>query len=153
MSERAVRTERSGWRDEALSRRHRKWGWDCPGTDFDFIEYDGGRAVAVVEYKHECSEPTHPSSSNIRALLDICNNRYNPLPLFGVRYAADFSWFRVKPLNEIAWRRMRKRTSAEVTELQWVMFLYMLRNRRIPDDLRNWIIAEHSECAQPPVAP
>ena len=47
-----VRQERTGWRDEALSKRHRDWGWDCPAIDIDFlmIEYDKGKSVALVEY-------------------------------------------------------------------------------------------------------
>ena len=32
-----VRPERTGWRDEKLSQRHRMWGWDCPAVDIDFL--------------------------------------------------------------------------------------------------------------------
>ena len=50
-----VRAERTGWRDEELSQEHRKWGFDCPTVDIDFLmlEYDTGRASALVEYKNE----------------------------------------------------------------------------------------------------
>jgi hypothetical protein len=45
-----VKKERSGWRDLELSGRHRRWGWDCPAVDLDFLflEYDKGKAVALV---------------------------------------------------------------------------------------------------------
>lgn len=36
--------ERTGWRDERLSRRHREWGFDCPMVDCDFI---------AVEFDHK----------------------------------------------------------------------------------------------------
>lgn len=38
--------ERTGWRDENLSRRHREWGFHCPAVDLGFllIEYDTGEA-------------------------------------------------------------------------------------------------------------
>ena len=32
-----VKKERSGWRDLALSLRHKMWGWDCPAVDLDFF--------------------------------------------------------------------------------------------------------------------
>ena len=48
-----VKKERNGWRDEAISLRHRLWGWDCPCVDIDFllIEFDKSLPVALVEYK------------------------------------------------------------------------------------------------------
>ena len=60
-----VKQERTNWRDEALSQRHRQWGWNCPGLDLDFVflEYDKGRAVAVVEYK---TKTRHRSTLPIR---------------------------------------------------------------------------------------
>jgi len=59
---REVRPERTGWRDLELSKRHRQWGWDCPGIDLDFLflEYDRGKAVAIVEYS------THVPRNNLR---------------------------------------------------------------------------------------
>ena len=57
--------ERTGWRDQALSERHRAWGWDCPALDMDFvmIEYDNGKATALVEYKHEQAAPQYPTTA------------------------------------------------------------------------------------------
>ena len=50
-----VRAERTGWRDQALSDRHREWGFNCPSVDLDFlmVEYNIGLPVALVEYKNE----------------------------------------------------------------------------------------------------
>jgi hypothetical protein len=44
-----VRPERTRWRDEALSARHRKWGFHCPAVDLDLIlcEYDTAHVAAI----------------------------------------------------------------------------------------------------------
>ena len=53
--------ERTGWRDERISQRHRLWGVECQAIDLDFLlveyrsEYDDIRPVAIIEYKHECA--------------------------------------------------------------------------------------------------
>ena len=49
-----VAPERTGWRDEKISLRHRMWGFDCPAVDVDFVmvEFDRARVVAIVEYKN-----------------------------------------------------------------------------------------------------
>jgi hypothetical protein len=60
--------ERTGWRDEELSLRHRLyWGRDCPAVDVDFmlsdapemfddnfrlVEYYHSKPKALIEYKH-----------------------------------------------------------------------------------------------------
>lgn len=48
-----TRQERTGWRDESLSRRHREWGAEIHMTDIDFvaIEHLFGQPVAIVEFK------------------------------------------------------------------------------------------------------
>lgn len=129
-----VREERTGWRDERISKRHRyHWGWDCPAIDIDFllIEYDKGCPVALVEYKHEYAarqRVTHPSYQAIKKLADAAN-----LPVFAVRYADDFSWWYVVPLNSIAkeWCPERKR----MTEQEWVTLLYKMRGYDLPDEI------------------
>ena len=42
-----VRKERTGWRDEEISRRHRLWGVSCAATDIDFL---------LVELQHSESD-------------------------------------------------------------------------------------------------
>jgi len=94
-----VRAERSGWRDLALSQRHRTWGWDCPCLDIDFLflEYDRGQATAIVEYKHERAQPVSLLHPSYRAIADLGSRAQ--LPVLSCRYAADFSWWRPCPLN------------------------------------------------------
>jgi hypothetical protein len=128
-----VRPERTGWRDQGLSERHRRWGWHCPAIDLDFLllEFDSGKAVALVEFKHERAAlqwPTHPS---YQALIDLGNRA--GLPVFACRYADDFSWWRPVPLNRIAKTSLPHRQN--MTEQEWVSFLYQLRGRKLPDDL------------------
>lgn len=123
-----VRAERSNWRDQELSLRHRNWGWDCPATDLDFVmlEYDKGEAEAIVEYKHEMAKPADPMSASFRALKDLGNRA--GIPVFGVRYAADFSWYLVVPLNPLAQRILPKRQ--RMTESEYIKLLYCIRGRR-----------------------
>jgi hypothetical protein len=122
-----VRPERTGWRDEALSRKHREWGWDCPAVDLDFIlvEYDQGLPVAVIEYKHENAKPvslTHPSYMALAILGERAD-----LPIFVVRYADDFSWWEVQAINTVATAILS--TLRRVSESQYVKFLHWLRGR------------------------
>lgn len=99
---RPVRKERTGWRDEALSERHRKWGWDCPAVDVDFLmlEYDRGMPVALVEYKNEHAASVNLTHPTFRALTELAD-RAGVLFLL-VRYATDFSTWRVTPVNQVA---------------------------------------------------
>ena len=128
-----VRAERTGWRDEAISLRHRKWGWDCPGIDIDFLllEYDRGKATALEEYKHEQAKPQKASHPTYQALIDLGNRA--GIPVLAVRYAGDFSWWRVVPLNECARRWLPER--AEMTEEEYVTLLYRMRGYDVPDGL------------------
>jgi hypothetical protein len=128
-----VRAERSGWRDLSLSQRHRKWGWDCPAVDLDFLflEYDRGKASALVEYKHENAAPQYASHPTYQAMIDLGDRA--GIPVFGVRYAADFSWWRVTPLNTEAKRVLPSRR--EMTEEEWVALLYRVRGHEMPADL------------------
>ena len=47
-----VRNERTGWRDEGISRRHRLWGVTCAATDIDFllVEQNYNTPRAIVEW-------------------------------------------------------------------------------------------------------
>lgn len=128
-----VRPERTGWRDEELSRRHRLWGWDCPAVDVDFLmlEYNHGDPVAIVEYKQENApllKPKHPSYQAIRRLCDK-----SEISFFGVRYAHDFIWWHVTPLNSLAKKNIPVQRRQELwTEREWIEFLYGLRGFQPP---------------------
>lgn len=122
---REVRQERTGWRDASLSDRHRRWGWDCPALDLDFLmlEYDKGKASAMVEYKHESAPPQHRTHPSYRALIDLGNRAQ--LPVFAVRYSGDFSWYRVTPLNAFAKRWIE--VQREMDEREYVTLLHKIR--------------------------
>jgi hypothetical protein len=135
---RLVRPERTGWRDAALSLRHRLWGFDCPMQDIDWLvaEYDRMCPVAIIEWMHERAPGVDPRRTwpvkwaVLRALAD----RRPPLPAFAVRYAADLSWWRVLALNAAARGHVARCT--QYTERGFVRLLYRLRGRPLPDDLR-----------------
>jgi len=128
-----VRPERNGWRDETISRRHRRWGWDCPAVDLDFLllEYDRGRASALVEYKHKNAPPQSSGHPSYRAMVDLCNR--SQIPCFAVRYGDDWSELRVTPLNALARKHMPEATT--ITEHEWVSLLYRIRGLEVPKDL------------------
>lgn len=129
----AVREERTGWRDLSLSRRHRRWGWDCPAVDLDFLflEYDKGKAVALVEYKHENASPQYAIHPTYQAMIDLGTRA--GIPVFACRYTSDFSYWLVVPLNGKAKEYINVRK--EMTEPEWVSFLYKLRGYDVPQDV------------------
>lgn len=128
---REVRTERTGWRDLALNDRHRLWGWDCPAVDIDwlFLEYDTGKAIALVEYKHENAAPQKASHPSYQAMIDIGDRA--DLPVFVVRYGADFTWWRVIPLNAHARKWVQGRQ--DMSEREYLSLLYRMRGREAPE--------------------
>ena len=128
-----VKKERTGWRDEELSRRHRMWGWDCPAVDIDFLllEYDKGIPCALVEYKNEHAAPQYPSHPSYKALAFL--STHSNIPFFAVRYSTDFSNFKVIPLNDIANNIIKDRPT--LTEKEYVTFLYKLRGRSVPSEV------------------
>lgn len=129
----SVRTERTGWRDLGLSERHRQWGWDCPAVDLDFLflEYDRGKATALVEYKHERAQPQLASHPTYQALIDLGTRA--GIPVFAVRYADDYSWWRVVPLNAAAREWVPER--CEMTEREYISMLYRVRGYEAPERL------------------
>lgn len=132
-----VRPERTGWRDEGLSRRHRRWGWDCPAVDLDFLllEYDRGKASALVEYKNEHAAPIYASHPTYQAMIDL-GNRAN-IPVIACRYSDDFTVWNVSPLNAIAKRYLPERRT--LTEAEWVSLLYHIRGYDVPQEVLDGI--------------
>ena len=94
------RNERTGWRDEALSQRHRRYGWDCPAVDLDFLllEYDHGKASAIIEYKNEHAPIQYASHPTYQALIDLGNRA--DLPVIAARYTTDFSKWKITAIVE-----------------------------------------------------
>ena len=133
-----VTPERTGWRDANLSERHRLWGWDCPAVDLDFLflEYDHGKAVAIVEYKHERAKPQLASHPTYQAMKDLADRA--GVPFFACRYKGDFSEFMVVPLNPRATEFLPLREP--MTEAGWVSFLYKVRGRIIPEHVLDQLL-------------
>lgn len=121
-----VRQERTGWRDEGISRRHRLWGVSCAATDIDFllVEYNYNTPRAIVEYKNEHAPPQKLSASQYQVLKNLGDRAQ--IPVIAVRYASDFSKFQVVPVNQSAKEFLPNRT--EMTESEFVALLYQIRD-------------------------
>ena len=134
-----VRPERTGWRDEALYRRHRRWGWDCPAVDLDFLflEYDRGKASAIVEYKNEHAAPQYASHPTYQAMIDLGDKAQ--IPVIACRYSDDFQTWKVIPLNEIAKKFLPQR--AVLSEQDWVKLLYKIRGYDVPQRVLDGILS------------
>lgn len=123
--------ERSGWRDENLSRRHREWGVDLPAVDIDclMVEYDQAKDVAIIEYKHESAQlqdPRHPSYRAIRSLATKAG-----IPFFAVRYSDKLDSFFITAMNGDAEYLLQVKRKG-MTEAEYVEFLYWIRGRTPP---------------------
>lgn len=144
MTERPVKEERSHWRDEALSLRHRNWGWNAPMVDIDFlvVEYSAGKARALIEYKSETAKIDFENNKSFDALSDLANRA--DLPFFIVQYDNIlFSWFMVYPLNQRG--KSVLKTVTKMTELEYVCFLYDLRGFELApsSEVAEWIRKQH----------
>ena len=122
------RTERTGWRCQAISERHGAWGYNCPCVDLDFVvcEYNHGLPVALIEYKDKHAKPpdiTHPTYKALKALAD--GYASGPLPFLIAVYCPDEWWFQVYPVNEAAKTFYAGRTL--LSEKRFVKSLYLMR--------------------------
>lgn len=135
-----VTPERSNWRDEAISKRHRLWGVACKATDLDFILFEFTQIkskqiiipCALIEYKHEFARAQRLRNLQFRALRALGNRAR--LPTFAARYKSDFSNFHVVPVNNHAKELLPNPTN--MSEIQYVAFLYKLRGLPlIPQDV------------------
>lgn len=130
--------ERTGWRDERISRRHREWGFKLPAVDLDFplLEYHYGKPAALIEYKSYQARTVDLGSASFRAMALLADN--SNIPFFVVRYWAstqDAPWrFRVAPVNSFAHHYVDNITM--MSELDFVTLLYRLRSQPLPDDIK-----------------
>ena len=108
-----VQQERTGWRDEGISQRHRLWGVTCTATDIDFL---------LVEYNY--NTPQKLSASQYQVLKNLGDRAQ--IPVLAVRYASDFSKFRVVPVNQSAEEFLPNRIV--MTESEFVALLYRIRD-------------------------
>ena len=135
-SEDGVRQERTGWRCQEISKRHRLWGYNCPAVDLDFMvaEYNYGKPVALVEYKEKSARPpvlTHPTYQALTALADGYND--GPLPFMVVRYCTEVWWFDVIPVNDAAKSVFAALNGRKMSEQEFVKSLYWLRKRTLSE--------------------
>jgi len=112
-------------------------------VDFLCVEYDNGTPVAMVEYKNEQAPPiVIRGNKSWNALRETAKRAR--LPLFAVRYASNFSWWLVVPLDKLAKNHLLERQ--KMTEKEWVTLLYGLRGRKLPPMLfNNATHLEHGE--------
>lgn len=136
-------SERSGWRDQEISQRHRRWGFNCPAVDLDFLmlEYHRGIPVAVVDYKHYLHKEgrdlnvQHPSFFAMGALYD---EHQRKLPLFVCRYWPETWAVEALAVNDAAQEWLPAGEWRSMSERSWVHGLYKLRNLRAQEGvLRN----------------
>jgi len=150
------RTERTGWRDADLSRRHGAWGFNCPAVDLDFVmmEYNYGKPCALVEYKHINAIPVNPLHPTYRALVALADGySAGPLPCFVARYnPADWS-FSVMPLNERAWEHYKHCIGHTLTEQRFVRSLHLLRKSVLTAEDESAIAALNCVASQPATTP
>ena len=132
--------ERTGWRDSKLSLRHRQYGANTPMMDIDFlcVEYDRCQPSALIEYKNEHAPPQMASHPSYQTLIALGNRA--ELPVYAVRYADDFTWFRVIPQNQRALEFVPHRT--EMTEAEYVKLLYKLRGHNAPQGVLDGLSVE-----------
>lgn len=131
MPDYTVRQERTGWRDEWISNRHRAWGWDCPMVDIDFLaaEYDQAKPVAIIEYKaagaaqHDFSKPSY------KVLIGLAN--IAQIPFAVVRYHPAQCLFYIIPGNDQA--KLAFTHNRIISEFEYVGELYRLRKRETPE--------------------
>jgi len=126
-----VSKERTGWRCEKISRRHRTWGYNCPAVDLDFVvaEYNHEIPVALVEYKDVHAREPNLDDPTYKALAALADGYKNPLPFLIAFYNPDDWWFRVIPVNEAAKFYYEGRTL--LTEQRFVKSLYYMRHKAI----------------------
>ncbi len=76
--------ERHNRRDEIISAKHRRWGYNVPATDIDFVlcEYDREMPKALTEFRH--INGSIRRNSNMNALGNLANMA--GLPFFIVQY-------------------------------------------------------------------
>lgn len=129
-AENGVRQERTGWRCEKISKRHREWGYDCPAVDLDFVvaEYNYGKPVALIEYKEKSAGPQKLTHPTYKALTALANGYVDgALPFLVVFYDTENWCFRVLPINDRAKVFYRHVEGVWISEQRFVKSLYLLR--------------------------
>jgi hypothetical protein len=139
-SDDGTRQERTGWRDESISKRHREWGWNCPAVDLDFlmVEYNLGLPIGLIEYKHYKAAEPNIKHATYRALCALADGYRDPLPFLIAFYWPDNWAFQVLPINETAKKHFKH--AEALSEYDFVYRLYRIRdyllNEKVGRDLK-----------------
>jgi len=128
--------ERTGWRDEGISRRHRTFGFNFPAVDLDMVlaEYDTCIPSALVEYKLDTAPAVDISKPNYRVLNYLAGG--SSIPLFVTRYSRDYSRYTIMPANSFALYYVPVITA--MSEREYISLLSEVKRRpssRKSDDL------------------
>lgn len=142
-----VRQERTGWRDLDLSKRHRMWGFNCPAVDLDFlmVEYNLGKPVGLIEYKHFKAQPPNLKHPTYRALVTLATMAN--LPFMIAFYWPGIWAFRVIPVNEKAKESFK--LNEELTEQEFVRRLYAMRYRVVNEEVLKRLKTEKPPAVEP----
>jgi len=123
--------ERTGWRDEEISKRHRNfWGPGCHAIDLDFImiEHHFGKVVALIDYKHHHAarpcENFREENKNFKACASMADK--SEVPFMIVYYWPPTYAVRVYPGNTIADSYFRA-PYQDLCERDFVSGLHQLR--------------------------
>lgn len=127
--------ERSNWRDEEISARHRTWGFNVPAVDADFVlvEYDRATPAAIVDYKHRQRSEWTGDRANLAALGKLYGPDGNQLPFIVAQYDPDTWCFMAHPINAAGTASCDQHGlpyGTVVNEDTWVGYLYALRGRK-----------------------
>ncbi len=125
------RKERTGWRDQALSEKHREWGYDLPMVDLDFLclEYAGGgklKLAALIDYKAGLERGVDNWADSIYLVQHQLAEKAG-LPFFIVKYDAREWYFLIHPVNALA--RLFCNEGQRMSETAYRAFLQSLRRR------------------------
>jgi hypothetical protein len=128
-----MNVERSHWRDQEISERHRLWSSDCPAADVDFllVEFNHFQPCALLDYKKFKPCQTLGGAS-IRVLRNLADG-YGPTPLpFAVVFYRPTDWtFWVLPENDAAEKAFAENSKRWLSEIEFVGLLLGLRNRAL----------------------
>jgi hypothetical protein len=129
---RAAKPEKYGYRDLSVGYLHRILGSPVPCTDIDFLEYDNGIPIAILEYKHKNAAPLQRDHPTIRAITEL-GNRAN-IPVFHVRYNSDKTIFVYTALN-IQAEKIIGGERYPCNRIGWAEIIYKLRGLKLPNDI------------------
>jgi hypothetical protein len=132
--------------DMSISPRHRNWGFNCPVMNLDCLmyEYDNKQPVSLIDFKCRGPSDGDTTSANAQALANLASSA--TIPAYIVYYD-NLNWrFRSTPLNALGKIKLGECSEftamQEVDEITFVGFLYALRGRSLPHDVKQRLARE-----------